>query len=232
LSAKHNFSGVSKTRELSVSKNLIVGSKKISENYQRVNLRVSNFIGQQGKDPRIMNKQYGFTIIELTMVIMLVAILAVVAIPQFVDFRTEAKNAATQSALGALRTGIVTQINQEVLRCAAVNGTLPTAAQVNANDITTGASPCTTTMVANTNERLFVANGIPANPWSGSAAASTTAVTACAGTGCAHDGTKSCAGAAAYANTDGGWCYDPTVGTIWANSGNNGTAAPNGEYSF
>jgi len=166
------------------------------------------------------------------MVILVIGVLAAVAIPQFVDFRTEAKNAATHSELGALRTAIATQISQMVLRCSAANGTLPTAAQINANDIITGGAPCTGAMVTNVNERLFVANGIPANPWSGSAAASTTAVAACAGTGCAHDGTKSCAGASAYANTDGGWCYDPTVGTIWANSGNNGTAAPNGEYSF
>src|SRR4029079_3742435 len=91
--------------------------------------------------------QNGFTLIEMLMVILLVAILAAVAIPQFVDFRTEAKNAATNAALGALRTGIATQIGQMVLRCSAASGTLPLAAQIAANDITTGGVPCTVGMV-------------------------------------------------------------------------------------
>src|SRR4051812_39048168 len=91
--------------------------------------------------------QKGFTLIEMLMVIMLVAILSAVAIPQFVDFRTEARNGAVQSAVGALRSGIAIQYGQMILRCNSAPGTWPTLAQVVNNDITNGGAPCTAAMV-------------------------------------------------------------------------------------
>ncbi len=174
--------------------------------------------------------QKGFTLIEMMMVIMLVAILAAVAIPQFVDFRTDAKNAAVNSSLGALRTALAVQTGQMLLRCSAPSGTYPTNAQFTGNDITIGASPCTAAMVPVVAERAFVPNQLPDNPWSGSTAASKRVVAACGGaTGCARSGTN-CAGAA-YSSADGGWCYDASKGTVWANSNNNGSATAQ-DYTF
>ena len=48
------------------------------------------------------NKQTGFTLIELVMVIVIIGILAAVAIPKFVDLSGEARTAAAQGVAGAL----------------------------------------------------------------------------------------------------------------------------------
>lgn len=158
------------------------------------------------------------------MVVLLVAILAAVSIPQFIDFRSDAKNAATQSALGTMRTAIVNQYAQSSIRCNAK--TFAKAAQLNANDITTGTgAPCTAAQVTTTTDRVFVAtSALPDNPWSGTTAASKNSVTACTTGGCSPTAATpvNCTGSAFTAG-DGGWCYDESNGKIWANSNNSGS---------
>lgn len=179
----------------------------------------------------------GFTLIEMLMVILLVAIMSGIAIPQFVDFRKEARNASVNAALGALRTALSSQIGQMLLRCNASPGQIPKADTFNANDITAGLTPpCSAAQVPTPAEKQFTPNALPENPWSKNGTIvgllPANGVVKCLGTGCNRDGVNACVGAAYAAANTGGWCYDEAKGTVWANSANDGTAAPNGEYSF
>lgn len=48
-----------------------------------------------------MKKQQGFTLIELVMVIVILGVLAAVAMPKFVDMKTDAERGAAQGIAGA-----------------------------------------------------------------------------------------------------------------------------------
>ncbi len=55
-----------------------------------------------------MNTQKGFTLIELVMVIVILAILGSVAIPKYVDLQQEARDANEFGVSGGVRAGILT----------------------------------------------------------------------------------------------------------------------------
>ncbi|MCM2282522.1 MAG: type II secretion system GspH family protein [Bdellovibrionaceae bacterium] len=177
----------------------------------------------------LARKQTGFTIIEMLMVILLVAILSAVAIPQFLDFRTDARDAATNAALGAMRTGIANMKGMMILRCGAAATAWPTTAALTANDITTAGGNCTAVQVANAADRRIVADTLmPENPWGPNQART---VTECVGAaGCDPTDATDCLGAAYDPNVTDGWCYNPTSGQIWANSAN--STGPADEHTF
>ena len=84
------------------------------------------------------SQQSGFTLIELIMIIVILGVLAVTAIPKYIDLQTEAKAAALQGVAGALTAasainyagcsvvGNVVTADKcvQVLNCSAVSGLL------------------------------------------------------------------------------------------------------------
>ena len=115
-----------------------------------------------------------FTLVELVIVIAIVGILAAIAIPRFIDIRTEAHNAARDSVIGSVRAGILTVASQNQVKGGA--GTFPTNLEVDWNGIggggTLGAAgdDCLT---ANPCFELVVSGGLVESNWEQNNAAGT-----------------------------------------------------------
>ncbi len=69
----------------------------------------------------MMKQQSGFTLIELIMVIVVLAALAVTAIPRYVDLQTQAEIAALEGVAGSLGAGAATNLAQCIIDTTATN---------------------------------------------------------------------------------------------------------------
>jgi MSHA pilin protein MshA len=77
--------------------------------------------GSEGKDTMNSSSpgRSGFTLIELMAVVLILGILAGVALPRFLDYGNQAREAACKGALGGVRAGVANYYANE----AVINGT-------------------------------------------------------------------------------------------------------------
>jgi MSHA pilin protein MshA len=124
---------------------------------------------------KILRNQKGFTLIELVLIIVILGILAIIAIPRFVDISAEANTAALQGVVGGMSSAMSTNYavrkansskGSAVTNCTDVStilaGGVPSGYTVTAAAIAADATVnCTVTQTATSNTTTFVGIGIP-----------------------------------------------------------------------
>lgn len=69
-------------------------------------MRFSTFTNIQQVSPQATNKQKGFTLIELVVVIVILGILAVTAAPKFIDLTSDARESVMKGVKGSIESAV------------------------------------------------------------------------------------------------------------------------------
>lgn len=184
------------------------------------------------------------------MVIILLAVLAAIAIPNFQDVRKEAKNETLKAQLGAIRTSIAIARATIAMKEDGVVPIYPTYNEISSNSFN-GSHPILNALPAE-KKRIFTPDHgtgpWPKNVWSLSTTLPSlqNGVSNCANYNfCPNWGT--CSGSfsrpyiASYylfpnwgnwVGLHSGWCYDERTGDFWANSALNGDPVGSTENNF
>lgn len=93
--------------------------------------------------------QKGFTLIELVLVITILGILAVSALPSFIDVSTDAELAARDGVIGAVQSGIQLYRANDLVQNGAPGNYPSTLDAVADNTACSAAAPCFTQVVTN-----------------------------------------------------------------------------------
>lgn len=158
--------------------------------------------------------------IEMAMVGLLVVVLAAIALPNFVDFRSEAKDAQARKSIRILRAALASATSAIQLK-----GDPHTLAPryPSVNELRSNEFESLHPQLVGTN-LLDPSTGIPPNPWSREGDDPKTL----------HDcsGLERGAVLTEEARQNFGWCYNPESGEVWANSTRNGASAGSTENTF
>ncbi len=150
-----------------------------------------------------MNRRRGFTLIEVLIVVVIMAVLAATIIPQFSSSTNDAKDSALKFNMHTMRSQIelyklhhLGEYPDEIGD--ASNGYLPQMTQ--ATDVDGGTGTAGTSYPYGP----YIEGDLPANPFDGKNAVTSVDLSGAKPT--------------AVSGTAGGWQYDPKTGAIWPNN--------------